>query len=100
MAFSSNPTADEIFRAHDFQEPLVVVGGEPAAAENSALVRHAGNLYELNDPTFGNKTWAAREALEAETSGYFLVPAGPLPAGWRPVDQKEGAAEWGKGVIP
>ncbi len=64
----------------------------------AALVRKAGNLYELQDPTFGNKTWATKEALETETSGYFLVAAGPLPAGWRTVDEKEGMAVWGKGM--
>jgi RHS repeat-associated protein len=63
----------------------------------AALVRKRGNFYELDDPTFGNKTWATREALEAETSGYFLVAAGSLPQGWRTVDQKEGSAIWGKG---
>ena len=64
----------------------------------AALVRKAGDLYELQDPTFGNKTWATKEALEAETSGYFLVAAGALPAGWRAVDEKEGATVWGKGL--
>ena len=37
LAFSANPTTEELFRAHVFQEPLVVVGDEPTAAENSAL---------------------------------------------------------------
>jgi RHS repeat-associated protein len=64
----------------------------------AALVRRAGDLYELKDPTFGNKTWATKEALEAETSGYFLVAAGPLPQGWRTVGEKEGAEVWGKGA--
>jgi RHS repeat-associated protein len=63
----------------------------------AALVRKRGNFYELDDPTFGNKTWATKEALEAETSGYFLVAAGSLPKGWRTVDEKEGSAVWGKG---
>jgi YD repeat-containing protein len=36
--------------------------------------------------------------LEAETSGYFLSPAGDLPKGWRSVDTKEGASVWGKGT--
>jgi len=64
----------------------------------AALVRKVGNLYQLQDPTFGNQTWATKEALEAETSGYFLVAAGSLPAGWRIVDEKEGAGVWGKGM--
>jgi RHS repeat-associated protein len=63
----------------------------------AALVRKEGNLYLLQDPTFGNETWATWEALEAETSGYFLIPPGPLPKGWRSVDEKEGDTVWGKG---
>jgi RHS repeat-associated protein len=63
----------------------------------AALVRKAGDLYELRDPTFCNTTWATKAALETETSGYFLVAAGTLPAGWRTVDEKEGAGVWGKG---
>src|SRR5665213_1547367 len=38
LQFSANPTTEEIFRAHVFQEPLVVVGSEPTTAENSDLV--------------------------------------------------------------
>ena len=79
----------------DFVVPSVV---HWKVGHYAALVRKAGDLYELQDPTFGNKTWATKEALEAETSGYFLVAAGPLPAGWRTVDEKEGAAVWGKGM--
>jgi RHS repeat-associated protein len=63
----------------------------------AALIRKEGNLYQLQDPTFGNTTWATREALEAETSGYFLVPPGSLAGGWRAVGAQEGAAIWGKG---
>jgi hypothetical protein len=37
LQFSASPTTEELFRARVFQEPLVVVGGEPTAAENSAL---------------------------------------------------------------
>lgn len=63
----------------------------------AAMVRQEGDRYLLEDPTFGNTVWATRQALEAETSGYFLVPPGDLPRGWRAVDAQEGAAVWGKG---
>ena len=63
----------------------------------AALVRQEGDRYLLEDPTFGNTVWATRQALEAETSGYFLIPPGDLPRGWRRVDNKEGASVWGKG---
>ena len=65
----------------------------------AALVRQEGDLYLLEDPTFGNTVWATRQALEAETSGYFLIPPGYLPRGWRTVDAKEGASVWGKGHV-
>lgn len=64
----------------------------------AAMVERDGDLYLLEDPTFGNTVWATRRALEAETSGYFLIPSGDLPRGWRKVDAKEGATVWGKGV--
>jgi len=35
--------------------------------------------------------------LEEETSGYFLIPAGKLPLGWRSVGTSEGESIWGKG---
>ena len=78
----------------DFVVPSVV---HWKVGHYAAMVRKAGELYELDDPTFGNKTWATRQALEAETSGYFLVAAGALPAGWRAVNEAEGATVWGKG---
>jgi RHS repeat-associated protein len=37
LAFSQNPTTQEIFHFRAFAEPLVPVGGEPGVAENSAL---------------------------------------------------------------
>jgi RHS repeat-associated protein len=63
----------------------------------AALVRQEGEKFLLEDPTFGNTVWATRAALEAETSGYFLIPPGLLPKGWRVVEGKEGEKVWGKG---
>lgn len=63
----------------------------------AAMVRKQGELYQLQDATFGNNSWATEKALEAETSGYFLIPPGPLPTGWRRVEKKEGDTVWGKG---
>jgi ABC-type bacteriocin/lantibiotic exporter with double-glycine peptidase domain len=64
----------------DFTVPSVV---HWKVGHYAALVRKEGNLYCLQDPAFGNSTWATRQALETETSGYFLVPTGLLPEGWR-----------------
>lgn len=63
----------------------------------AALIRKESGRYLLQDPTFGNDVWATEEALETETSGFYLVPAGDLPKGWRKADAKEAAEIWGKG---
>lgn len=68
------------------------------AGHYAALIRKEGDRYLLEDPTFGNTVWATQRALETETSGYFLVPAGKLPNGWRSVDEREGGDVRGKGV--
>jgi RHS repeat-associated protein len=65
----------------------------------AALVRQEGDRYLLQDPTFRGNVWATRQALQAEASGYFLVPPGPLPEGWRPVETKEAGTVWGKGYV-
>jgi RHS repeat-associated protein len=63
----------------------------------AAVVRTENGQYYVQDPTFGDDIWVSPAALEAEASGYFLVPAGPLPNGWRAVTTEEGAMVWGKG---
>src|SRR5262249_51400416 len=78
----------------DFSLPAVV---HWKVGHYAALLRKAGSLYQLKDPPFGNETWATKEALEAEMTGYFLVPPGALPSGWRKVEEREGAEVWGKG---
>jgi RHS repeat-associated protein len=65
----------------------------------TALIRHEGGRYLLQDPTFGNDTWTTRAAIETEASGYCLVPPGELPPGWRAVDAREGGTVWGKGNV-
>jgi len=82
-------------RRSDFIVPSVV---HWKVGHYAALVRQEGDKFLLEDPTFGNTVWATRQALEAETSGYFLIPPGDLPPSWRGVDAKEGASVWGKGA--
>lgn len=66
----------------------------------AAIVRQEGERYLIQDPTFRNDVWATQAALDAEASGYFLVPeAAPLASGWRSVEDKEGAAVFGKGDV-
>jgi RHS repeat-associated protein len=88
MAYRSNGAA--------FLMPAVV---NWKVGHYAALIREENGHYLLQDPTFINDTWATRRALEEETSGYFLVPAGDLPAGWRAVSADEGSRVWGKGQV-
>ena len=79
----------------DFAVPAVV---HWKVGHYAAIIRKQGNRYLIEDPTFRNSVWATKAALESETSGYFLIGPGSLPAGWRAVAEKEGDAIWGKGV--
>ena len=65
----------------------------------AAINRQEGDRYLCQDPTFGNDVWVTRTALEAEASGYFLVPPGDLGTGWRAVSTQEGDTVWGKGNV-
>lgn len=62
-----------------------------------ALMRESDGKFRLQDPTFRNDIWLSREALERETSGYFLVAAGALPSGWTRATAAEAAGVYGKG---
>ncbi len=53
--------------------------------------------YWVADPTFGEDIVISPSALNEEASGYFLVPPGRLPNGWRSVDASEGDSVWGRG---
>jgi RHS repeat-associated protein len=66
----------------------------------AALVRQEGERYLSHDPTFGDDIWITREALNEESTGYFLVLASKLPNGWNDVGDQEGAKVWGKGAPP
>ncbi len=50
----------------------------------------------VENPLFENRIWVSREALDEETSGYYLVSQGDLPVGWRPVSEAEGENVWGR----
>ena len=63
----------------------------------AAIIKEQAGRYLIEDPTFHDNLWISRAALDAEASGYYLVPAGPLPAGWQPVSAQDGGQVWGKG---
>jgi len=65
----------------------------------AALLKKDGDQYLTIDPTFGQQLLVTSQALEEESSGYFLVPTGPLPTGWQAVSESEGDKVWGRGRV-
>jgi RHS repeat-associated protein len=63
----------------------------------AALIREDHGRFQSSDPTFGDDILVTKAALDAESSGYFLVPNGPLPTGWQPVGSTEADRVWGMG---
>ena len=63
----------------------------------AALVREEQGKFLVQDPTSNETLLVSKAALDAESSGYFLVPDGPLPEGWSRVSAKEGEGVWGAG---
>ncbi|MGC1302357.1 MAG: RHS repeat-associated core domain-containing protein [Caulobacteraceae bacterium] len=65
----------------------------------AAIVGQANGRYHVEDPVFpGQEIWVTPAALDAEASGYFLVPEdAPNAAGWRSVGRGEAGRIWGRG---
>jgi len=59
--------------------------------------RGSDGRYLVQDTTFGEDIRMSEQTLDEESSGYFLVPEGPLPKGWRSVSAEEGNVVWGRG---
>lgn len=62
-----------------------------------ALLEAKDGLYLMTDPTFGTSQWIGKDAIDEESSGYFVVPAGDLPEGWQTVSAAEADTIWGRG---
>lgn len=78
----------------DFLTPAVI---NWKSGHYAALIKKEGDAYLVKDPTFGKDRIFSKEALEDESSGYFLVRAGSLPAGWSKVTADEAGTVWGRG---
>ena len=65
------------------------------ACHFSALTKLVDGRYRVEDSTFP-QGWVSAKVLDDEASGYFLIPAGPLPAGWTAVTPAEGETIFGK----
>jgi RHS repeat-associated protein len=64
----------------------------------AAIVARGNGGYFVEDTTFGEDIRVSEATLNEEASGYFLVPKGSLPEGWRHVSAAEGATVWGRGT--
>jgi len=63
----------------------------------AALVREEHGRYVVEDPTFGDPILVSKAALDAESTGYFLIPNSNLPEGWTSVAANEAKQVWGMG---
>jgi YD repeat-containing protein len=61
----------------------------------SALTKMDNGRYLVEEGGF-SQGWVSAQVLDEEASGYFLIPAGPLPAGWDAVTEQEGQNAWGR----
>jgi len=64
----------------------------------AALTKEIQGAYLSQDHAFGIDALISREVLDAEASGYFMVREGPLPEGWRTVNETEARNVRGKGT--
>lgn len=67
------------------------------AGHYAAIVNRENGRLVVQDTTFGEDIRVRPATLDEESSGYFLVPEGRLPEGWRSVSSAEGAKVWGRG---
>jgi RHS repeat-associated protein len=67
-----------------------------ASGHFSAILSQTNGSYFLEDRPMQFQGWVSLEALEAQGSGFFLIPAGALPPGWQPVSRQEGGEVFGR----
>lgn len=63
----------------------------------AVIDRDNNNRYLVQDTTFIDDIRMSPVTLDEEASGYFLVPEGELPSGWRAVSDSEADKVWGRG---
>jgi hypothetical protein len=64
----------------------------------AAIIAKHGERYEVIDPTFGEeRQMMDAQTLDAEASGYFMIPANALPSGWSWLSRAEAAQVFGRG---
>jgi RHS repeat-associated protein len=65
----------------------------------AALMPSSQGTYISRDATFRSDDALSKDVIDAEASGYFLVPTGALPGGWRKVPDEEAKNVFGKGDV-
>ena len=63
----------------------------------AAILTRENNRYVVQDPTFGHEAVLKEDAINSESSGYFLIPKGSLAKGWTAVNDTESGNVWGRG---
>src|SRR5207248_1483511 len=66
------------------------------AGHYTALLDQTNGCYLLEDIALSFRGWVPLAALEAQASGYFLIPAGPLPLGFEPVSERVASGVFGR----
>jgi len=64
----------------------------------AAITAKKGDLYRVEDPTFRGHIWMTAGAIEAESSGDYILAAAQLPASWSKLSDAECAKIYGKGT--
>jgi len=64
----------------------------------AAVIAEDDDGWVVDDPTFQRRIHFSDAALDEEASGYFLIPDGDLPEGWRTVDHTEAVEVFGRGA--
>ena len=65
----------------------------------AAIVGESNGRYHVKDPTFGEDLWVTRNAIDTESSGYYLIKKAALARGWRTVTLAEAGRIRGMGTI-
>lgn len=65
----------------------------------AAVLEERGGRYRIMDPALGRDLWMERAALDAESSGYFLVP-GAVAGPWAQVTAAQAQQIFGAGYPP
>lgn len=66
----------------------------------AAIVGTRDGLYHVIDPTFGRDQWLSRDAVDAESSGMFLIPKRDArKAGWTQVAAADTKGYYGRGYL-